>query len=588
MSFSETEQPASSRDSNPNVDAALIGRVPDVPPHSAVPEDLDPFSLPDPFANSEPPTHSAFAEESTAPITPVAAAWPAAPMANSEPSSRSEVFTPAPLPVYSLSALYAEIGSYDSEPSEPTPIPAAAEGTAADQPAADQPVASDAAEASVVDFESAAAAIESAQPQFAFAPAATLEPQPAASEPAPMQPVVDIAPPPQPSFEVPAALSTQPASASEAGPSPGSNVFERYQKLFSAAESARDHESAILAAVDSAILGAPATSADTALGADASALAGAEHFAPAESAQRPYRARMVSFDLERDIDWNEEAANSSRARAETGSEARQASSGALSSDAPVALDASPARSARPSAAISKKKAEPAARKNEGLGWSAFMGGLGCALVVGFSLGFVMGRGQGTATAARDATRPTEARVSAATPAPEAPEARAELPKAAPRPLDESAPAAPLAEPLLPPPEPLAQAVPVATAPTVLPSAAAPVAQPSPAAPPTGLPSSASSAPAKLPNMEFDSKSALAALGKAASRAGVCVPAGEPGGSVVATVTFGTNGRASNATVSGAHFSGSYSSECIRNILSEVKVRPFLGEAVTVRKTLTIK
>ena len=89
-------------------------------------------------------------------------------------------------------------------------------------------------------------------------------------------------------------------------------------------------------------------------------------------------------------------------------------------------------------------------------------------------------------------------------------------------------------------------------------------------------------------MEFDSKSALAALSKAASRAGVCIPPGEPGGSVVATVTFGPNGRASNTALSGAHFSGSYSSQCIRNILSEVKVRPFVGEAVTVRKTLAIQ
>jgi hypothetical protein len=88
-------------------------------------------------------------------------------------------------------------------------------------------------------------------------------------------------------------------------------------------------------------------------------------------------------------------------------------------------------------------------------------------------------------------------------------------------------------------------------------------------------------------MEFDSKSALIALGKAASKAGVCVPAGEPGGSLVATVTFAPTGRASSAAVSGAHFSGTYSSDCIRNILAEVKVRPFVGEAVTVRKTLTI-
>jgi hypothetical protein len=89
-------------------------------------------------------------------------------------------------------------------------------------------------------------------------------------------------------------------------------------------------------------------------------------------------------------------------------------------------------------------------------------------------------------------------------------------------------------------------------------------------------------------MEFDSKSALAALSKAASRAGVCIPPGEPGGSVVATVTVRPHGRASNTALSGAHFSGSYSSQCIRNILSEVKVRPFVGEAVTVRKTLAIQ
>jgi hypothetical protein len=478
------------------------------------------------------------------------------------------VFTPAPLPVYSLSDLYGEPEPYESDP----PPPVATQPVTLEEPdtTASAPPSTPAAPETL----SASEARELAQP----------DPFPGS----------EIALPPPPTFEA-QAPSMQGAPSDSA--SPASNVFERYQKLFSDAETARDHESAILAAVDSAILGVPA-SAGGALAealqssghgaADSTGTAAASEAAttPEPTAERPYRARLVSFDLERDIDWNEEAAKSSRARsaetetrvANSSSEPPIAEARSLPSDAPVARDVTPSRAAEKAASPRKKAEKRAAaagarRASDAPGWSAFLGGLACALVVGFGLGFVTGRGKGSAESERSsAASVSTPRINAAA---AAPVARAE----------------PAAIPLLPGPEPSEVAAPAAAPATTPAAAAAPssvASVASPAALATGVPSVAPSAPVKLPVMEFDSKSALAALSKAASRAGVCIPPGEPGGSVVATVTFGPNGRASDTALSGARFSGSYSSQCIRNILSEVKVRPFVGEAVTVRKTLAIQ
>jgi len=310
------------------------------------------------------------------------------------------------------------------------------------------------------------------------------------------------------------------------------SVFERYQKLLAQTEGVRDHESAILAAVDSAILAAPASSASP-----ISALASHEDPVtplPTPESLPPARPRLLSFNVERDVDWNEEAAAPEQPANE--------------SPEPSTLEraaAEPAPLPRPDPSRARKRTQA-----DSPGWSAFLGGLACALAVGFALGVVAGRKEPSSL---------EARVSSAVVEPLLPSATA--------------------EPLLPGPEP--------SEPTADLMAPPPIAGAASAARATGVPYSAPSEPIKLPNMEFDAKSALAALGKAAGRAGVCVPPGEPGGSVVATVTFARTGHASSVGLSEARFSGSYSSECIRKVLAELKVRPFLGDSVTVRKTLTI-
>jgi hypothetical protein len=335
----------------------------------------------------------------------------------------------------------------------------------------------------------------------------------------------------------------------------GAGIFERYQKLLAQSAGILDQESAILAAVDSALLAAPASST--------SSIAPLTTSEPAELALEelpPPRPRLLSFHFERDVDWSDEAA-APAARVELDQPANQTPS-------PPAIE--PAEPEPAVAAPPAPQAQHPRSLRDAPGWSAFWGGLACALSVGFGLGFVAGH-------ERPATLVAET--------PSAQAASTSEPKVSSAVVDSLAASAP-AEPLLPGPEPSAGEE--APSPASAALASTPSAAPAPAPPgPAMAPSAAASAQLKLPNMEFDSKSALAALGKAAGRAGVCVPPGEPGGSVVATVTFAPNGRASSAALSGAQFSGTYSSECIRKLLTEVKVRPFLGDPVTVRKTLTI-
>jgi hypothetical protein len=87
---------------------------------------------------------------------------------------------------------------------------------------------------------------------------------------------------------------------------------------------------------------------------------------------------------------------------------------------------------------------------------------------------------------------------------------------------------------------------------------------------------------------FDQKSAGAALSKAQSRAGLCVQPGEPGGTAVVTVTFEPSGAASNAAIYGTRFSGTPAGECMVKMLRELKVRPFTGEPVTVKKKISVE
>jgi ABC-type nitrate/sulfonate/bicarbonate transport system substrate-binding protein len=93
--------------------------------------------------------------------------------------------------------------------------------------------------------------------------------------------------------------------------------------------------------------------------------------------------------------------------------------------------------------------------------------------------------------------------------------------------------------------------------------------------------------AKLLRGPFDPKSAGAALSKAAARAGICVPPGDAGGEAVVTITLDPSGVTSSAAVYGARFSGTQAGECIAGLLRDVKVRPFTGDPVTVKKTIQV-
>jgi hypothetical protein len=184
---------------------------------------------------------------------------------------------------------------------------------------------------------------------------------------------------------------------------------------------------------------------------------------------------------------------------------------------------------------------------------AFVGSVIVALGVGFVSGFMIGKETGK-TAEQTPPRPAEPAVLAA-----------------------AGPAA----------EPAASAVEGATARkkgglTSRVEGVVPAGGPEP-----GTPAAGASVPAKYLRGPFDAKSANAALSKAAARAGICVPPGDAGGEAVVTVTLDPSGVTSNAAVYGARFSGTQAGECIAGLLRDVKVRPFTGEPVTVKKTIQV-
>lgn len=349
------------------------------------------------------------------------------------------------------------------------------------------------------------------------------------------------------------------AAAQAIEPAPTGTVFERYQKLFAAAESARDHESAILAALDSAILGVPISSTlgrSRPPGADA-------------SERTPHRPRLRSFNFERDLDWSEEPPKV-REHARPNGEAPKPSEpptapAPLASEIPVVFERQPERTSRRfELRLSKRKLVAVS--------------VAAALVVGFTLGFVTGRGEETA---RGDETPSGMVASPGA----LPEANPGSLEAAPAPVPASlVEAAPPSLPTV-----LVDAAPGGTPGTEA-SAAENTGATVPAAPARAAlaPPAAKKGASGPATIGFDQKTALLSLSKAGARAGVCVPPGEPGGSVVATVTFGRKGHVEDVALSSATFRGAYSSDCIKGVLSSVRVRPFLGESVTVRKTLTVR
>ncbi|HET9930300.1 MAG TPA: hypothetical protein VFQ35_06425 [Polyangiaceae bacterium] len=337
-------------------------------------------------------------------------------------------------------------------------------------------------------------------------------------------------------------------------PPPAGTVFERYHKLIAAAESARDHESAILAALDSAILGLPRSAPTSWSRAGSTA-----------SERAPHRPRLRSFNFERDVDWSEEPPKVRDHGSEGDPEAKPKTSAStapapLASEVAVVFDG-PLR--EPLRSKSADASELARKKRTFVAVS-----VAAALVVGFTLGFVTGRGDERPANAET----TEAAnlVAAATAPTRAPE------PAVPASLVESAPSA-----VATPTETVEGAPTAAVPPPAL--VQEPPARP---AEPAALVGRRPAAPQAT--VGFDSRAALASLSKAGARAGVCVPPGEPGGSVVATVTFGRKGHVEDVSLSSATFRGSYSSDCIKGVLASVRVRPFFGESIAVRKTLTIR
>jgi hypothetical protein len=299
----------------------------------------------------------------------------------------------------------------------------------------------------------------------------------------------------------------------------------------------------------------------------------------------PSSQARAKLDVTRDVDWSEDVlARAARAAAAAGERARahqQAQAASLGSQRPGPASSSQGRtSERPAADHARADGVARARSSGGfeaasnerttrhkarrqqarrarfaatpLFLFAFVGSVMVALGVGFVTGFVVGR---------------------------------ETPKAA-----QASIALPAAEPAAPVSEPAAsagEAQPTARRKGALTSRVEAVV-PGPA--PSGQPETAgaaANAPAKLVRGPFDPKSAGAALSKAASRAGVCVPPGDAGGEAVVTITLDPSGVTSNAAVYGARFAGTQAGECIAGLLRDVKVRPFTGEAVTVKKTIQV-
>jgi hypothetical protein len=84
---------------------------------------------------------------------------------------------------------------------------------------------------------------------------------------------------------------------------------------------------------------------------------------------------------------------------------------------------------------------------------------------------------------------------------------------------------------------------------------------------------------------FSAKTAGQVLGQAGYRARGCKKPGNPGGVVVATVTFAPSGRVDDVVISGARIAGTPMANCIAATLRSARLAPFSGQAQTVKKSL---
>ncbi len=86
---------------------------------------------------------------------------------------------------------------------------------------------------------------------------------------------------------------------------------------------------------------------------------------------------------------------------------------------------------------------------------------------------------------------------------------------------------------------------------------------------------------------FDAAAANLAIGRAAAQASNCRKEGDPSGIAVVTLTFSPSGRVTSANVSGPPFAGTATGGCIAATLRGAKVPPYVGDFLTVKKTVTI-
>ena len=102
------------------------------------------------------------------------------------------------------------------------------------------------------------------------------------------------------------------------------------------------------------------------------------------------------------------------------------------------------------------------------------------------------------------------------------------------------------------------------------------------------PPPATSAAPDLADQLATEKAIGRAMGRGSRRAATCRGAGSPAGVAHMTVTFLPSGEVKTAIVRGAPFAGTADGECIVSKFRPLRVPPFSGENVTVKRDLTLE
>lgn len=87
---------------------------------------------------------------------------------------------------------------------------------------------------------------------------------------------------------------------------------------------------------------------------------------------------------------------------------------------------------------------------------------------------------------------------------------------------------------------------------------------------------------------FDASATNASLAEAQARASSCRKPDDPSGVAQVTITFAPSGRVTTALVAGQPFAGTPTGGCVASTLRSARVPAFVGDPVTVRKTVTIQ